>query len=168
MGMGILHSMNSTILQLNHLYVIRLSGGGAVWLPALKKIFLKPRVIFPFFFPFLQLSDLKEVVVETEAVKPSCRVRTTSLSITLLHSPGWAKGTAEELLCSSPTSIKEEVFALSLNLPFWLLHLASGPRMLPTHLTLLRKGTAFSPRMGKRRVESDCWSLRPDLYICKQ
>ena len=72
MGMGILHSMNSTILQLNHLYVIRLSGGGAVWLPALKKIFLKPRVIFPFFFPFLQLSDLKEVVVETEAVKPSC------------------------------------------------------------------------------------------------
>lgn len=166
MGMGILHSMNSTILQLNHLHVIRLSGGGAIWLPALKKIFLKPRVIFPFFLPFLQLSDLKEVVVETEAVKPSWHVRTISLLFFYI-----LQAELRELQWScrvppNPVS-RGRSLLLSLNLPFWLLHLTCGPQILPTHLTLLRKGTASSPRIGKWRVESVYWHLRPDLYICK-
>lgn len=92
MGMGILHSMNSTILQLNHLYVICLSGGGAIWLHALKKIFLKPRIIFPFFFPFLKLNDLVEVMVATRAVKPVMMCQ-DNLSIIVLYSTGWVKGT---------------------------------------------------------------------------
>lgn len=117
MGMGILHSMNSTILQLNHLYVICLSGGGAIWLHALKKIFLKSRVIFLLFLHFLELSDLTEVMVETGAVKPSRRVRTISLSIIILHSPGWVKGTAAELLGPAQSNNKGASFASESQLP---------------------------------------------------
>lgn len=110
MEMGIPHSMNSTILQLNHLYVIRLSGGGFIWLYALTKIFLKPRVIF-FSLPFLSLRDLTEVMVETGAAK-SLMTCQKNFSLTLLHSPGWDKGPAAEVLGPSQSGIKGESLCL--------------------------------------------------------
>lgn len=90
MEMGIPHSVNSTILQLNHLYVIRLSDGEAIWRHAGKKIFLRPRGMVASSF-----CSLTQRFKEGDNGDRSCQaIRTCQdhlLPCYSLTAPGWNK-----------------------------------------------------------------------------
>lgn len=166
MEMGIPHATNLTISQLNHLYGIHLSDGGAVWFHALRKYFSHLEWFFSLLPSLFLTQRFKGCDGGDWSYQTSHDLSGQSLSLLFSYlTPGWDKGTAVEMPCPFQFSIKGDVLCLWVPLDFC--PLPTAPKSSPPIKPHSEKDLIWARGEKKWGVESDYWSPKPDAYIYK-